>query len=348
MVTKIDDIEAPPGSASDAERRVHYRRAVDASVFCSCRELRRFYLPVVLAGHSIEAYRNKMLWGRLLELQADGVLHKLGVSCCSPDEALEVLEDPLVEHIQIPFNLLDWRWRDERVQQRLKERLDVTVHARSIFLQGLLLSPATVYPEVEGVEADIIVGTLERLAERLGCANRKQLVLAYCLSEQHRWIHTFLLGIVTMGQLQENLADLQVRAPLTQEECHIVEEEVGCLQESGCLPDALLNPHLWPKRNVLSPVPAANTQENENQLPPAPKESCTCLAQSNNVACICGMDQHCTSLAPSCPGISLYVGNPPLGSTASTEQSLAKLIQEAELDVYQVYFQNLPGPSYLG
>ena len=67
-MTKLDDIEAPPASSSDSEARVHYRRAVDASAFRSCRELRRFCLPVVLVGHSLEAYHNKTLWGRPLEL----------------------------------------------------------------------------------------------------------------------------------------------------------------------------------------------------------------------------------------------------------------------------------------
>jgi len=282
--------------------------------------LRRFCLPIVLAGHSLEAYRNKALWGRLLELQADGVVHKLGVSCCNPSDTLEALADPAIEHIQIAFNILDWRWRDGRVQQRLQRRPDVTIHARSIFLQGLLLSPAQIYPEVAGVDATLIVGTLESLAAKLGCANRKQLVLAYCRSERHRWIHSFLWGIVTVAQLQENLADLEARAPLSEDECRSVDAEVGCLEEAGCLPEELLNPHLWPKRNVISPVPADYT-EKQREVAASPPEmrrpeasaSCKCLAQSNTLTCICGSPKE-----------------------ALAKCSLAALVADAELDAYQV------------
>ena len=48
----------------------------------------------------------QVIWGRLLELQEDGVIGKLGVSIANPAECLMALQDPTVQHVQIPFNIL--------------------------------------------------------------------------------------------------------------------------------------------------------------------------------------------------------------------------------------------------
>ena len=350
VVTKVDDIEPPPAGCSEQEAEKHFRRAVDSSVFQSCRELRRFYLPVVLAGHSLQAYRNKALWGRLLELQADGVINKLGVSCCGPNDALAALADPHVEHIQIPFNVLDWRWRDGRVQRRLQERPEVRVHARSIFLQGLLLSTEGVYPEMDGMDPRLIINTLDRLARQLGCNSRKQLALAYCLAERHWWIETFLLGIVTVAQLKDNLADIEVRGHLSEDECRIVDAEVGCLQESGCLPESLLNPHLWPRKKTVRRsvplVPEDMAEKRQSRLEPGTERDtrCTCLALNNTVACICAPPQHNTDQRQSDPDKGVvYAGRnrqtsagAPAFTGRTQEASLAELVADAELDFYQV------------
>ena len=45
----------------------------------------------------------------LLELQRRGAVERVGVSCYAPEEALALLRDPRVQHIQLPFNLLDAR-----------------------------------------------------------------------------------------------------------------------------------------------------------------------------------------------------------------------------------------------
>ena len=56
----------------------------------------------------------------------------------TPAEALGALSCADISHIQLPFNILDWRWRSAGVIDRLTERATVTVHAHNIFLDGLL------------------------------------------------------------------------------------------------------------------------------------------------------------------------------------------------------------------
>ena len=58
------------------------------------------------------------VWERLIELLEDGTVLALGVSVQSPEEAIAALDDTDVQHLQLPFNLLDWRWRESGVIPR--------------------------------------------------------------------------------------------------------------------------------------------------------------------------------------------------------------------------------------
>jgi len=107
----------------------------------------------------------------------------------------QVLSDPSVGHIQIPHNLLDWRWRDPAVQKAFKDRPEVNVHARSMLLQGLLVNPAEKWPKgIDGVNASEIVAKLEALAEEFGFENKIQMCINYAMADRHH--HIYLLVII--------------------------------------------------------------------------------------------------------------------------------------------------------
>ncbi len=113
--------------------------AVDASIEQSRFALQRDKLDCVLlhrASH-MTAF-DGAVWARLLELRREGMIASLGVSVQNTSEALMALASQDVDHIQLAFNILDWRWREAGVIAAIRRRGDVTVHARSIFLQGLL------------------------------------------------------------------------------------------------------------------------------------------------------------------------------------------------------------------
>jgi len=44
-----------------------------------------------------------------------------------------------IEHLQLGFNLLDWRMHEAGIVTTIRDRKSLTVHARSVFLQGILL-----------------------------------------------------------------------------------------------------------------------------------------------------------------------------------------------------------------
>lgn len=74
----------------------------------------------------------------LSELRLTGVVHKIGISVYFWNEIVTTLKLARPDIIQLPINVLDQRLVSEL--GKLKE-LRIEIHARSIFLQGLLLLP---------------------------------------------------------------------------------------------------------------------------------------------------------------------------------------------------------------
>lgn len=81
----------------------------------------------------------------LEDLQAEGLVQKLGISIYAPRELDAVMTLARWGLVQAPFNLVDRRLQTSGWLQRLKD-LGVEVHTRSAFLQGLLLTSAEALP----------------------------------------------------------------------------------------------------------------------------------------------------------------------------------------------------------
>lgn len=225
--------------AADSDPRA-VRAAVDASIASSLEALNRQHIDCLLlhrACHMTEF--GGAVWNRLIERLEDGTVLALGVSVQTPDEASAALDCSDVTHIQLPFNLLDWRWRDAGVIDRIRARSHVTVHARSVFLQGVLAAgDPSVWPTVDGVDARAMLALLEDLAGVFRRDGVADLCLAYARGQD--WIDGVVVGMETESQLDENLR-LFVRPPLDPEDCTLIENRMPRL------PVGLLDPAQWPR-----------------------------------------------------------------------------------------------------
>ena len=175
-----------------------------------------------------------------LELAGGAVmstLDALGVSVQAPEELTRVLAEPRISHVQLPCNLLDWRWRE--LAPRIKARSDLRVHVRSAYLQGLLTpaDPAR-WPAIDGVEAADLVASLTALAADLDRRDCRDLCLAYLRGLP--WIDGVVVGVETRAQLADNLA-LFRRPALSPEEIATVDARLPRV------PAALLDPAGWPR-----------------------------------------------------------------------------------------------------
>ena len=82
------------------------------------------------------------IWKKLLEIKRSGVCRKIGISTYQVAEAQEVMAKYDIDIIQIPLNIFDQRFLREGMLSSLK-RNGIEIHARSIFLQCLLLTPVS-------------------------------------------------------------------------------------------------------------------------------------------------------------------------------------------------------------
>ena len=91
---------------------------------------------------------NDGLGQALIRCREDGVISMIGVSVYTPDEFQEALNNSECQVIQAPFNALDRDLLNSGLFARAQE-LGVTLHLRSVFLQGLLLlDPRDLPPEM--------------------------------------------------------------------------------------------------------------------------------------------------------------------------------------------------------
>ena len=78
------------------------------------------------------------LFDQLQELKQAEKIVKIGVSVYSHNQLQSILDSFDIDLVQLPFNILDRRLVDSGMFRMLQDR-DVEIHARSVFLQGLLL-----------------------------------------------------------------------------------------------------------------------------------------------------------------------------------------------------------------
>lgn len=231
LLTKIDlPIKRTIDSAAAAAM-------VDAQAFASLRALRTDTLDVVMVREIWPLREANAFWDRLLQLRDNGIIGVLGLSAQSPEETLLGLAIPEIGHIQLPCNILDYRWNDAQVPQAVRRRPDCVIHARSVYLQGLLAAGGPdQWPLIDDLNPAEIITCLDMLAQENGFANRAALCLAYARSCD--WIDGIVLGMDSAQQLATNLA-LFNETPL---------DPVHAAKLASSLPrvpHALLNPSKW-------------------------------------------------------------------------------------------------------
>jgi len=232
LVTKLHLSGVSTGAS-----KVDVRRAVDESVDSSCRSLGTPRLDTLLL-HDWKHYHawGGAAWHRLLELQQQEKIGVLGASVYDTDDALAALRDSSIGHLQIPVNVLDWRWKAAGVDQAIAQRSDVIVHGRSAFLQGILLHSFDRWPAFVNFDSADCARKLSMLMKNFGRDSLADLCLAYVRSLP--WLTSIVVGCETLPQLEENLR-LFLRPALNREECSELERALPKA------PPELLNPANW-------------------------------------------------------------------------------------------------------
>lgn len=140
------------------------------------------------------------LWAILQDFKAQSRIKKIGVSVYHPEQLGKILDCYSIDLVQLPFNLYDQRFMQTGMLGRLKEA-GVEIHARSAFLQGLLLFPPAQLPG----HFSAIRNHHARLHRRISEAGLTPLeaCLRFCIDRAD--IDQVIVGCETAEQLDEIL-----------------------------------------------------------------------------------------------------------------------------------------------
>ncbi|MDP3187542.1 aldo/keto reductase [Limnobacter sp.] len=101
----------------------------------------------------------------LLQLKEKGLVDKIGVSVYKKEHLDSITAFFTPDLIQVPINVLDQRLIKNGALKKMKD-IGVEVHARSIYLQGLLLMPLSQVPEYFGPVMPLLKHWHHRLKEQ--------------------------------------------------------------------------------------------------------------------------------------------------------------------------------------
>ena len=171
----------------------------------------------------------KVLYNSLQELKDAGLVKKIGISIYSPDELEALATKFKLDLVQAPFNLVDRRLHTSGWLQRLKQD-DVEIHARSAFLQGLLLMKRSNIPS-RFTPWNALWDNWHNWLQSHSIS-ALQACLAYPLSFFE--IDRVVVGADSSNQLEQIIRASQIPKPAE-------------LPDLNCEDENLINPACWPK-----------------------------------------------------------------------------------------------------
>ncbi len=190
-------------------------------------------VPCAVLAHNCQHYCQNADFRESLWRMKDTLgIKKIGVSVYSKDEIENAIVVQAPDIIQLPVSALDTRFSRSGTIEELKSK-DVEIHARSVFLQGLLyLSPTQIGGRFPTAMNSI--KTLNEIAVGEGFTLGE---LSLLLAVKHSSIDKVVIGIDSLSQLKQHLKSLNKPIP---------KNIYGKVEAINFKDERVLNPLLWP------------------------------------------------------------------------------------------------------
>ena len=192
---------------------------------------RSVYGLMVHNADNLLAEGGEYLYAAMEQLKQQGQVEKIGVSVYTSEQIESLSERYALELVQAPVSILDQRLIAGGQLKALKQA-GVEIHARSIFLKGLIFAePAALPNHFESARA-----TLQRFREETvshGLTPRSA-ALSFVLAKEY--IDTVLCGVTSANQLAEILDDIR----------SISDTSLWETERYALTYPRHLNPALWP------------------------------------------------------------------------------------------------------
>lgn len=227
FISKLPAQHQPMFTAQDVE-------AWDQAFYKTCQRLGVQSLDAFLlhAPADLSKPGGQHLEAWLLSLRQQGLVQRIGVSIYTAED-LEGLNPELLDLVQLPLSLFDQRLLQDGTLTRLRAR-GAAIHARSVYLQGLLLTPAAQWPCWVSPKVRAHQQALEALAEQRRC-HLIDLALGFVREQLN--LEAVVLGVSSIEELAALRNAWSALSPW-----QVGEWRTWALKE----PD-ILDPRSWPR-----------------------------------------------------------------------------------------------------
>lgn len=204
--------------------------AVEASFASSLERMRQNSLYGLLVHHADDLLGpdGDALYRALAAIKDSGSVRKIGASVYDARQLDALLERYPLDLVQAPLNVFDQRLLRSGHLKRLKDK-GVEVHARSVFLQGLLLmAPEAVPPRLDRARGPLAAyrGHLAQVG-----LSPLEACLAWAFAQDE--VDTVLCGVNTPAHLREILDVVEKLPPVRDFDRFALTDE------------SIVNPALW-------------------------------------------------------------------------------------------------------
>jgi aryl-alcohol dehydrogenase-like predicted oxidoreductase len=199
----------------------------------SLSKLRQDYIYGLLDHNAdnLLSVKGKELWKVMQQLKQDGMVNKIGASVYTPEQVDSVVDNYAIDIIQVPINIFDQRLLQNGYLSKIKRR-GIEIHARSVFLQGLLLMEASSIPDSMAEIRDCV----RRFHTDCYSRGYTSLHIALDFMLQQKDIDVILVGVCSYYELRDisNIINLNITK---------YDYEKYALND-----ECLINPSLWGKK----------------------------------------------------------------------------------------------------
>lgn len=167
-------------------------------------------LDAVLVHHArnLVGGEGARLWDGLVGLREQGRVKRIGFSAYFEDDPVALARKFAPDLVQLPFSVLDQRPMHSGALAALAG-LNVAVHARSVFLQGLLFLDASRMPR--GI-ADV-APAIERARDSFSRAGMTPVSAAVAFVMARPEVERVIVGVTSVAELRDLIAAAEAPAP---------------------------------------------------------------------------------------------------------------------------------------
>ena len=202
--------------------------------------LRRLSVPYI-DEYLLHDFKDLDLYGRalidaLLLQQERGRIQRIGVSVYGPDDLVQLERFTELEVVQHPLSLLDQRLLASDTMDILKNS-GISVHARSLFLQGLIAIPIASLPdEFEFARQKLLA--LHSILEEAGLSPMEA-ALGFARAAP---VDKIVVGVDSVAHLQENIDAIATSMP-----AGLIKQLADSFSDVST---TIIDPRTWPEASA--------------------------------------------------------------------------------------------------